>query len=46
MADQLTNCSFMDDKFFEHLSKKDHDNQFYITNYIMILAVCHTVIVQ
>lgn len=26
MADQLSNCSFTDDKFFQHMSTKDHEN--------------------
>lgn len=43
---KLTNCSFTDDSFFEHLEDSAHPNQWHLTNYIMVLGVCHTVIVQ
>ena len=46
MGDGITNCSFMDDRFFEHKNDRYHENQGYIRDYLMVLAVCHTVIVQ
>ena len=36
----------MDESFFHHKNDKYHDNQAYIRDYLMVLAVCHTVIVQ
>ena len=43
---RITNVDFEDDSAFEHLKDTSHENHEYLTTFMEILAVCHTIIVE
>jgi hypothetical protein len=42
----ITNVNFEDEKMFSHLRDERHQNHKNITNYILFLSICHTVLVE
>lgn len=44
--DGITNVNFEDDVINQHLEDSSHENFEYLSNFMEILAVCHTIIVE
>ena len=44
MKDKITNVNFHDPELYKHMGDKLHENNKNIDNFLIALALCHTVI--
>jgi magnesium-transporting ATPase (P-type) len=46
VTDRVTNVNFNDDAFYSHRDDPDHENYENINQYILFLALCHTIVID
>ena len=43
---KVTNCDFTDNSFYQDLQNKDEENHEFVNEYLLFLALCHTIITE